>query len=179
MPRIAVPRTLVACDRARHGQLVGDQGARRALGPAMMAVLPSRAIAVLVVAVSVAGCGDWVGLIGGGILLSGVLVKNGTDQTIDWEYLGARSAEVGPQGATGVRPAQELEFVPVPNFGLGERTCTINPIIATIDGEEIDRAPPGFCSGDEWIIDGEPGEPRDSKGPSATDIVPSEPAPRR
>jgi hypothetical protein len=33
-----------------------------------------------------------------------------------------------------------------------ETRCTSSDLVATSDGIEVDRKPPPFCSGEEWVI---------------------------
>lgn len=84
----------------------------------------------------------------------GIVVRNETDVAITFEWL--LEEGVVPR-TTPVGPGEEAMLIGDDRLGehsrVGEDGCTTVPIVALgPDGEQIARAEPPMCVGDEWVV---------------------------
>jgi len=84
----------------------------------------------------------------------GILYRNETDVTVTFQWL--LDGEV-VTGYEQVAPGDSGQLIGAANLGehslVGEDGCTTVPVVALgPDGEEIARAEPPLCVGDEWVV---------------------------
>jgi hypothetical protein len=102
---------------------------------------------VFALALAISGCED-------PTLGRGILYRNETDITVTFQWL--LDGEV-VTGYEQVGPGDSGQLIGAANLGehslVGENGCTTVPVVAVgPDGEEIARAEPPLCVGDEWVV---------------------------
>lgn len=128
---------------------MGREGPRRgAKAPASRPMIFVVVATIVALALMLPGCED-------PTLGRGITVRNETDVPLTFQ--GLRNGEVVPLPAR-VRPDDTVIVIDAAALGensrLGEDGCTTVPVIALgPDGEQVARAEPPLCVGDEWVVE--------------------------
>jgi len=102
---------------------------------------------ILILALVLLGCED-------PTLGRGITVRNGTDVSLTLQWL--LDGEVVTV-STSIPPGGTGMLIGAANLGahgrFGEDGCTTVPVVALgPDGEQVARADPPLCVGDEWVV---------------------------